>query len=286
MKLIKYCLLLVGVLSCSIYPASAPVKHEPPKKTATNSPSQPPQNQKKHFIDLMIEASEPQQFLLSFPRSGNTWMRYMIEFLTRRPTAYRPNQNKMNLPIGSLEKFKIDYSKSPVWKAHSPNDLRLNKIPDTSKDLLIFVVRNPKECMTRHFGRSPNRNDLINGEYFINLRAYDEWNPDKRLLVRYEDLVVKPQEVARQLLTFLGDPDTYFNEFFDNYEFHKSRALSIYSQEGSRSKGSDVLFHSKKIDSEYLKQIDAWIAELHPTLWEKYLSVYAEELLCDEKKCT
>ena len=252
---------------------------------APQTPS-PSAKKPKHFIDRMVEASDPQQFLLSFPRSGNTWMRYMIEFLTRRPTAYKPNHNRINLPIGNLEKFEIDFNKNPVWKAHSPNDLRLIKIPDTGKDLLILMLRNPKECMIRHFGRSPNRNELINGEYFINLRTYDEWNPEKRLLVRYEDLILKPQEVARQLLTFLGDPDTYFNEFFDKYEFHKNRALTIYSQEGPCSKGNDVLFHSKKIDREYLKQIDAWIAELHPVLWERYLSVYAEPSLCDDQQCS
>ena len=75
-------------------------------------------NQEKNIIQRMTKASKPHQFLMSFPRSGNTWMRYMIEYLTRRPTAHKANPNTMNMPIGTLENFKLDFTKSPVWKIH------------------------------------------------------------------------------------------------------------------------------------------------------------------------
>ena len=153
-------------------------------------------------------------------------------------------------------------------------------VKNKNTDRLILLLRNPKECMTRHFGRPPQKKDFTQGEgqrYFLALKIYDEWNPQKRLLIRYEDLIAKPRQVAEQLLKFFQDQPTHLNDFFNHFEFHKKRALIIYSRfQESRSKGTDVLFHSKKIDQKHRKQLDAWMQQLYHVFWKKYLVSYAE----------
>ena len=80
--------------------------------------------------------------LLSYPRSGNTWIRYFIEHVSERPT------------IGYKENYKNFDSPLLCKKYHDPIAIKrhgLIKDP-VEHDGLILVLRNPKECLLRHTG--------------------------------------------------------------------------------------------------------------------------------------
>ncbi len=74
---------------------------------------------------------------------------------------------------------------------------------------------------------------------------------------------MRPKNVWRGILADLHKKRSYhLNDFFNHFEFHKKRALTIYSRfQQSRSKGTDILFHSKKINQSYKKQLDAWMQQ-------------------------
>ncbi len=243
----------------------------------------------KPVIQQMIAASNPRIYLLSYPRSGNTWSRYWLEVLTGRPTAhFWSTANPSNLPIGLMVGHSLNFSKAPIWKVHNRKELNFSKFKYNPKqDLLIFVIRNPKEAIIRHVGK-PDVDNLSTGHifknfeiYFDDLKVYDEWAEDKKILLYYEDMISDPAQVMTKALLFLKDPLSGLEDFMLQYEYHKKTALKVYDYNGgSQSQGNDILFHSYKLSAAERKKIDEWINATYPYLWNKYLKDrYSEEIL-------
>ncbi|MBY0110246.1 MAG: hypothetical protein K2X90_03995 [Candidatus Babeliaceae bacterium] len=108
----------------------------------------------KAIMRAMAAHKSPRIFLLSYPRSGNTWMRYCIEVLTQRPTAsFNLNPKIQALPIGCICEYPLNFKKPPVWKIHGKYELNFAGYRhNPKKDLLIFLIRNPKEAIIRQVG--------------------------------------------------------------------------------------------------------------------------------------
>ena len=121
--------------------------------------------------------------------------------------------------------------------------------------------------------------------YFKNLRLYDQWNPEKRLLIYYEDLIIKPQETYEKLVEFLGEKPIYIDPFLESFEEHKQNAIKIYTkyQVQSVTQGNAVVYHSKELDDATRRAIDKKIAQLYPGIWNKYLKHrYSEEVIQEQ----
>jgi hypothetical protein len=226
-------------------------------------------------------------YLCSFPRSGNTWTRYCIEFLTKRPTLEKMGNriHLYNCPLGiSFKHLGTDLNKKPVWKMHTI-DWFNNKFPAyyPESEHLILLLRNYKEVIPRHCGNLTV--DMLKDSahfqkyYFTNLRIYDSWHPEKRLLIYYEDLINNPEQTLIELLNFLGESTQYLNEFLLDYNTHKRKAIEIYQACNGTSvtKGDSTIHHSKQMSTLEKKQIDDYIKEAYPDLWNPYLSRYAEQ---------
>jgi|GEM_PF-1214601 hypothetical protein len=245
-----------------------------------------PQNAQQ-LIDSIFAYAGQKTFLLSYPRSGNTWMRYCLEFTTGRPTFHRFNKtNKRDLPIGWLADFAVDCSMAPIEKVHTRKEIAKSG-GDNASDKLILIIRNPKEALSRHGGKDLTLSLLLGQQaqgnadpriYFDNIALFDEWAPQNRLLIYYEDFLSKPIQTLVKVITFIEEPLDRIDTFIKNYTFHKKKAIALYRE--SESHGDDLLFHSKLIDAAYRKQIDSWIKELHTEIWCTYLQErYAEENL-------
>ena len=237
----------------------------------------------KQLMNKISSYQGRKTFLLSYPRSGNTWLRYCLEYLTGRPSfAHNYLQARMNQPLGWYAGFDIDCNRPPIEKVHSRS--AMENSGTRFDDLLIFIVRNPKEALTRHQNKEitlqalaaqQNPTDKVGSTYvyFDNLKLYDCWNPENRLLIYYEDLMADPEQTLIVILQFLQEPIDQLDDFMKQYDEHKRKAISIYKkyQKESKTEGNDLLFHSKKITSEHRQQVDSWIAQLYPDLWQKYL---------------
>lgn len=164
-------------------------------------------------------APGPTVALASFPGSGNTWLRYLLQQAT-------------GLLTGSVYK---DYA---LLKNGFPAELVVNGSvlvvkthefgPNARKpfDRVVLLVRNPFASLQAEFNRrsgghtghaSADKYKRNGGKYwknFVNTKG-EEWakmnldwfnafpTPDK-LVVFYEDLLAKPLEVLQQVLDFLG----------------------------------------------------------------------------------
>lgn len=234
----------------------------------------------------------PRTVLLSFPQSGNTWLRYCLEALTGRPTLHRyTSQPRLNdflflWPIAWETNFELDPNKTLIEKMHQVKETMLHNRNETiylnpDLDTLIFILRNPKETIARVEYASFDL--LLEGVckayyphrlYFENLAFFDSWPAERRYLIYYEDLITHPRETLAGILAFLHESDERLDQFIQDYQQHKQKSLSLYPNPTSR--GSDPLFHSKKLSAAYRKQVDIWIAQAYPELWNKYLERYGE----------
>jgi hypothetical protein len=240
-------------------------------------------NDKQQMLSSLCSHEGPRTFLLSYPRSGNTWLRYCLEFLTQRPTFSRIGlYHAKQQPIAWSAGFDIDLDKPIIEKIHAPRELGAFNI---HADKLILLLRNPKEQilrLTHHSITALQQDRSIGigyriGVYFDNIALYDKWPKHMRLCVYYEDLLTSPRETLSQILLFLDEPLSRLDSFMRDYEYHKQRAITFY-RTGS-SNGIDLLFHSRKVAYEHRQKVELWLVSLWPEIWDRYLQCYAEERL-------
>jgi hypothetical protein len=221
-----------------------------------------------------LDRTDERVFILSYPRSGNTWLRYCLEFLTQRPSLSRIGLRYfLQQPLGFSAGFTLDLGKQPFEKIHCLREI-VGSVTET--DALIFIVRNPKETFARQGskGLSLHASKLASKGYnrdiyFDNIALYETWNAQRRLLIYYEDLLLLPQKTLATILTFLGESCDRLDLFMSEYEKHQTVCLELYKN--ARPTINDVFYHSKKISSEDRCAVDAWISSHHPAYWDKYI---------------
>lgn len=221
------------------------------------------------------------EFLISYPRSGTNLLTGYIQNLTGKPISVAAGtiselaMNRLAVPINA--------SKKPLYRAHHAHEIQgWNK----NGNKLICIIRNYKECITREHQRKSisklldkiERGDPTAEHYIDNLRVFDAWDKDNRLLIYYEDLISKPDEEIKKVLTFLRE-SVPTNLSKESLQDTSQKILSSYhtqhiSSGGSHSKGKDLLYHSKQMTLKQLKRWDELISKKDPELWERYLKRY------------
>ena len=158
-------------------------------------------------------------YLNSYPKSGNTWMRFLVGNLMFP---------KVELNFETIEEIVPDLHKIDSGESVIKKDLQLYKshLPfQKDHKNVIYVVRNPLSvCVSLYFHakkykwKSGSKPFEIFVERFLNgkvLKAFGSWqdnvlswcdnaeNIDKFLLLRYEDLLENPKEELKKIATFL-----------------------------------------------------------------------------------
>ncbi|MBD3279079.1 MAG: hypothetical protein GF388_12330, partial [Candidatus Aegiribacteria sp.] len=239
---------------------------------------------------------EAKTILLSYPRSGNTWLRYCIEFLTKRPTrSYNPDDNTpINTGLGRFVDIDIDYDAPPiVYKTHG-HRYNEKQSYDMDNDKLIVLVRNYKECLVRHHIGGAGSLDrkfyaqtqgYRDGEtdYIGYFQIYEQWQ-GKKILIYYEDLITDLEAELLKVLKLLEYDGSYLRELMDNIGFHKKQSIGLYSKNpptiasASFTKGDSdkLIFHSQKLTDKQKREWDRHLEEKFPDILQKYLRRYQE----------
>lgn len=219
--------------------------------------------------------------LLSYPRCGNSWLRFCIEAISEQPSY--PDSEYIK-SLRNIVEVKGNYI---LRKEHSLDDpLNLDKVSVIDSPMyknlkLILLLRNYKECIIR---QGNDYNDAILGKhkgkynYMGNIHQFDLWTKEKRLLIYYEDLLTHPEKELRKIVAFMGLDENKLNSFMEKYEYYRDSSIQAYHtlQDPSASKGKDLLYHSRQRPKERMKEWDERIKESHPDMFEKYLKRYAE----------
>lgn len=240
----------------------------------------PPINaQQKSNKNFLTEIKAPQlTILLTFPRSGTNLISCYIQAITRMPIRWSPKSpaiNRLNL--------KLDHYKDTLVRYHKGYKIeKLNK----NGNKLIFILRNYKEAIHRASNvDDPDKfknlfvdDSPVFQQYIKNIKVFHHWDKSNRLIIYYENLIVKPLPEVRRVLKFLGEeePENLTEDFLKDVA---KKALESYHQQhigtgGAQSKGTDLLYHSKKMPTNCLIEIDKWIEMNFPNIWKAYLQRY------------
>lgn len=222
--------------------------------------------------------------LMSYPRSGNHWTMYIIEYFCQRTDLYeRPvtgDHTYVGVPLYQESLFEEEDLQRNIIKVHCPKN--------NSKFPMIFILRNFKEVLARHLCDPAEKPENICNRiklaitnrdyYFSNIKVFDEMDPEERLLVYYEDLLDFPAREITRIVTFLsGECDSSrVKEFCLNLEEHQRRGLRHYQYNKPVSYLADHRRHTHQLSVESLRKLDRMVEEMYPELWDKYLSRYAD----------
>lgn len=207
--------------------------------------------------------------LLSYPRSGNTWLRYCIEAITGKSTIGYTNEEAASFDKKRILSF-LPETDPILVKRHSPEDC----------DKLILLLRNYKEVIIRHHneGVKPEGEEIFSHvpDYMNLIDFYDKFEKEK-LIIYYIDFIEKPRETLVNILYFLKEEYSVekFENFFASFESHKSNCINIYAAHGhSYTKGKETIFHSKSLSENDNIIWDNIVRGVNPIIFDKYLTRY------------
>jgi len=196
-------------------------------------------------------------YLVSYNRSGNTWVRYILEYFTHQPT-WGHEKFSISQRMGEKSNITIVQDTPIIIKRHEI-------IPDEIKkdDKVIFLLRDYHECIWNSMDCKWEKFEPEFKKYYDLLEFYYYFQGDK-LLVKYEHLMEEPKIWITTILTFLGfDPFRIvfeeLDDFMDNYEIHKNNCFSIYDNSINTKDGQKPTFTDEEL--RYMRLI-------HEKYWE------------------
>lgn len=207
--------------------------------------------------------------LVSYPRSGTNWIRYIVEYISHCPT---PGQHRL---VGGSN-YCIDRAHRgyPVLCAYCK---------------VLLIIRDYRECLLRQLRRVwRNEPDVVTfltddtiaqpaSWYIKNIESFDAFQGEK-LLIYYEDLIQHPQKTIRDLSRFLGLDQKKTELFIEDHDRHFRDSVKVYTSGGHRSETAatkNLRFHSETELTEWqIAEFDEYFFSRFSYLANKYLSRY------------
>ncbi|HSH52314.1 MAG TPA: hypothetical protein VK982_11385 [Bacteroidales bacterium] len=211
--------------------------------------------------------------LLSFPRSGNTWVRYFLEFLSKRPTSIGLVENCQK-GVSKKDAIAIDpavdfLEKCVVIKRHRADHDWDNWSSNNCN--LLFLLRNPKECIIRH---SRDGNDLESCiEGFVHCLKFYHNFQGKKKLISYEQLLQDPKKNILEILKFLDISFDHVDDFFRNFEEHRRKSVRNYGAAFTQGDKNQLYKHSR-MQPKKANYIINQLKNQNPELFDIYLQKY------------
>jgi len=164
-------------------------------------------------------------FIVSYPKSGNTWTRFLIGNLIFQEGVEFSNINeKIPDPVGLARRHLKRLPRPRYIKSHEPYDPRFQKV--------IFIVRDPRDVVLSEYHFDIKRRVIEEGfsidrfvDQFLEAKVNHEFgswganvgswmaarkntrdfsNGRSFLLLRYEDMIADPKGELTRVAVFLG----------------------------------------------------------------------------------
>ena len=207
----------------------------------------------------------------TLPFSGTNITIAMLNYLTQKNCLWDRGDDWKRGVIVNRALVNTDPSAFPIIGSHEQN--AFNNLKD---HFLITTIRNYKEWFSKiHSDISKIPSQSLR-DYMNHLRFFDEWNTDKKLLIRFEDLLENPKKVVGTLTYLLQLPQSRKEELLATYQSFSDKVLYSYkAQMGTKNLSLKTHFHRKKFSQEALKLLENKLKRIDPYLFNKYLEVYS-----------
>ena len=178
-------------------------------------------------------------YLVSFPRSGSTWIRLFFEKYTGLPSGSIYENDGQDTPIINQGEERC------IIRSHHVYDLP----PLKPEDKLIFLFRNPVNAIPSQikFEGNPLTTErvILNlGRYIDLLWSYVAFHTHPKLLIYYEGMLRNFRQEALKILTFadLEVDDEKIKRFIDEHDSNFQTYLNYFSEHGL---GDKITFDDK-----------------------------------------
>tara|TARA_R100000008_G_C3587763_1_gene174077 strand:+ start:8812 stop:10395 length:1584 start_codon:yes stop_codon:yes gene_type:complete len=203
-------------------------------------------------------ADQAEFLLLSAERSGNTWLRYYLEYVFKRPTVgYGPADDPLLIQFDEVPIALKRHS----WDIEEQADLRYpayNKVIFLLRDYkeIYFRLRSQQHISVRaglRMGKLDETNSTAEDhfkdcltnlkhsglvEIVDNIKMYDKLSAPK-MIIYYEDLIKTPEAAFGKVKDFITSHSTHdsdsveridndFRDFIDSIEHNSKLALAKY----------------------------------------------------------
>ena len=160
---------------------------------------------------LVPSISSNDYMIVSYPRSGNTWVSFLLANLledSRYPLNFQQVQNRVPSIHSNNEFRKAPVMSGPRFiKSHMPYDPEYKKV--------IYIVRDGRDVMvsTYNYYFSTNQISFLDflqlniwpGPWYTHVLSWlENAHLIDMLLVRYEDLLTDPYEQLKNIAHFIG----------------------------------------------------------------------------------
>jgi len=206
-------------------------------------------------------------YLVSYPRSGNTWVRFILEWVSGRPSKGlssidKPMHQRISGPLTHVNGETI------IQKAHWVKNIK-NK-----KGKLILIIRNPLEVILRHTKKLDNK-DI---DWYMSLiKIYEEWDHKNKIILYYEDLINEPKTEIKKIIKFMDLDLNKLDDFMGSYDEFFDLSVNYYNNKGegntSKTKGKFLVYHSLDLKKEDITNFKNYVVKNYPNLIT-YLNKY------------
>tara|TARA_B100000700_G_C15013599_1_gene842219 strand:- start:918 stop:1706 length:789 start_codon:yes stop_codon:yes gene_type:complete len=198
--------------------------------------------------------------LVSFPRSGNTWTRYLLENLTGYHSSGTGDLNKLDGDRFSIFKDMTLHSshyspdkKGIILKWHDYVDLlsantvwgdswHADWTSDRHDNKTILLVRHPVEAEETRKRRKINKSRPVTAHpgplpeyYFTNilhfLNCQENDTANKHMSLLYREVFQYPDMALRKMSNFVNNPQLDIDKFMHNINDHRATSIAKYKNQ-------------------------------------------------------
>lgn len=215
--------------------------------------------------------------ILSYPRSGNHFTRYIIEFLTERPTLGLTSQDgPIHERSGPKLLPNITNNNPIAVKKHWASDIKSNA------DSLILILRNPVEAILS--ARFETYFKKICCEEPVDSKILNDYEFDSRRFVMNLEYFIKfegPKEIVLYEDLIGNNYEKYIDSMSKIFHFEESKVNDLVSNFGKyridsmKSTNRKPISLSKKSTNEFYADK---IKKINPDNFDAYLSSISEVL--------
>ena len=238
-----------------------------------------------------LTVRETDVFLVSYPRSGNTWLRFLLA------NALRPSEQATFANFGEVVPDIYDESDRDLLRRPSPRVLKSHEPFDESYRRVLYVVRHPADVAVSYYHYLIKTRQIPPGydvawfvESYVDgrLDGFGTWGEhvggwldarggdDEFVLLRYEDVLEAPETALRAALKLVG---TEIGDAAVAQAVSRSTADELRRLE--RETGHALAtFRGSRLEDPFIRYARAGTAseELSPALVEQIVEAWPEVL--------
>ena len=181
----------------------------------------------------LLQVRHCETVLLSYPRSGNHLVRYLLEYSFARPTLGANDSERFLKPRG-LHDMPI-FLRAPGIEIRNRRPIVVKRHvirPTVRFSRVVLLVRDPVEAILSH------TRSAADDVFFASVqKEVDSWlatvdyfltfPPERRCFVRLEKLYQEPHTVGETLITFLGGDSREIARFEHAWENREAAKTSL-----------------------------------------------------------